>query len=174
MKNTKPHVVYNSGNDEWYTPLEIIESARKVLGEIELDPTSNEKANARVKATKYYTLEDNALEKEWQGRTIFMNPPYSCVFPFIDHLIKSDYSEAIVLVNNATDTKWFKTIIEHASGIVFTTGRLKFLKGEDMQKHGTPCQGQAIIYLSKNGNPPDKFYNEFRKYGWTATPEKVA
>lgn len=63
-----PHVTNNSGNNEWYTPAEYVESVRKVLGAIDLDPTSCEVAQATVRASQFYTIDDDGLDREWQGK----------------------------------------------------------------------------------------------------------
>lgn len=164
-EQSHPHVSNNSRNDnEWYTPVEYLESARAVLGTINLDPASNEFANERVQAEMYYTEEDNGLEQEWYG-SIWLNPPYSSdsVKPFAEKLINSKFDEAIVLVNNATETEWFNLLISKASAIVFPKGRIQFDKRDG--KHGSPLQGQAFIYYGDN---IDKFLSEFMKYGWGA------
>ena len=157
----KPHVTFNSGNNEWYTPKNIIEDARKVLGTIDLDPASSEIANETVKATTFFTADDDSLEKIWAGN-IWLNPPYASglIEKFVDKLLSSDYQQAIVLVNNATDTEWFSRLAEIADVIVFPKGRVKFHKPDGST--GAPLQGQAIMYF---GLDVVAFIDTFKHYG---------
>ena len=50
-------------------------ACRAVLGAIDLDPASSKVAQKTVKANRYFTRVEDALDREWHGR-IFMNPPY--------------------------------------------------------------------------------------------------
>ena len=160
----KPHVVNNSKDNEWYTPAEYIEAARTVMGSIDLDPASNDFANKTVKAWHYFTEQTNGLEQEWFGN-IWMNPPYSTALlsKFADKLTGSNFNQAIILVNNATETAWFEKLVSTASAIVFHKGRIRFVKRDG--EHGTPLQGQAFIYYGDN---PDRFLDVFKIYGWGA------
>ena len=45
------------------------------MGEIDLDPCSNSKAQPNVPALNHFTVEDDGLEQKWFGR-VYMNPPY--------------------------------------------------------------------------------------------------
>lgn len=163
-KEKKPHVVFNSGNNEWYTPKEIIDAAREVMGCIDLDPASSELANETVRAEKFYTIDSDGLTKDWYGH-IWLNPPYSrgLLEKFIDKLVDSEFEQAIVLVNNATETKWFSRLVEVSSVIVFTKGRLRFNKPDGSK--GLPLQGQAMAYIGGNGV---KFREVFGKFDWAA------
>ena len=40
------------------------------------DPASHPLAQARVRATQFFTQEDDGLKREWHGR-VWLNPPYS-------------------------------------------------------------------------------------------------
>ena len=165
----KPHVTNNSGENEWYTPAEFINSAREVMGSIDLDPASCEHANKTVMAERYFSIEDDGLSQDWAGN-VWMNPPYSggLISKFIAKLNESvengDVAQAVVLVNNATETQWFAALVKNASAIVFPTSRIRYLsvRGEE----GTPLQGQAFVYI---GNNPWKFLEVFKVHGWGAT-----
>lgn len=161
---SKPHVAHNSTDNEWYTPAQYIEAAREVMGVIDLDPASNDFANETVKAEKYYSEEDDGLAQEWFGN-IWLNPPYSTelIRKFADKLSESAFEQAVVLVNNATETAWFEKLVSRASAIVFNKGRIKYRKRDG--EHGAPLQGQAFIYYGDN---PDKFLEVFSRFGWGA------
>ena len=162
----RPHVANNSGNNEWYTPAEYIEAARKAMGSIDTDPASNDIANKVVKAEKYYTIETNGLAHDWTGN-VWMNPPYSSdlISKFVEKLKeqRSNYNQAIILVNNATETQWFYEIVKIASAVCFPKSRVKFYMPDG--KTGAPLQGQAVLYVGDNY---EKFISAFGGIGWTA------
>lgn len=157
------HVSNNSGENSWYTPSKIINSAIKVMGEIDLDPASSELANKTVKAKNYYTKEDNGLTKEWYGR-VWLNPPYSQpdIDDFSNAVLEKDYEEIMILVNNATETKWFQRLARKSDCICFINKRLKFIDKEGLST-GSPLQGQVIIYIGQNLN---MFIEEFSNHGF--------
>jgi len=165
----KPHVAHNSGNNEWYTPVEYVDAAFKVMGAIDLDPASSATANEVVDAATFYTAEDDGLSKDWQGR-VWMNPPYAgeligkFASKLCQHFNLGEVIEAIVLVNNATETGWFQEMAANASAICFPKGRVKFWHPE-RERESAPLQGQAVLYL---GSQPELFKNAFATFGFVA------
>jgi phage N-6-adenine-methyltransferase len=166
LKSMKAHVSNNSGEAEWYTPPEFIAAARRTMGGIDLDPASAELPQQIVKAATYYTAETNGLDKAWSQR-VWLNPPYGTdlirkfIGKLIGHFEAGDVPEAVVLVNNATDTVWFQMLAEVASCICFPKGRIKYLDSTGAPAK-TPLQGQSILYLGDN---TDAFCEHFEKFG---------
>ena len=158
---TFPHVTNNSGENEWYTPSAVIEAARRCMGGIDLDPASSLEAQKTVQAERFFTLETNGLSQPWVGR-IWMNPPYErmLVDLFVTKLVSESVEQAIVLVNNATETDWGQTLLAAAQGVCFPAKRIRFLSPDG--EKGAPLQGQMICGL---GVKASQFIREFDAFG---------
>lgn len=155
-----------TGENEWYTPLKYINMARRVLGEIDLDPASSYDAQKNIQAARFYTKETNGLTAEWHGR-VWLNPPYAQPFiaEFASKMVQERrehrVSAAIMLTHNYTDTAWFHEAAAIADAICFTRGRIKFIDSDG--NTCAPTQGQAFFYY---GDDVHKFTEEFASVGF--------
>ena len=119
-------------------------------------------------STSIFTLANvlDGLDKDWTGN-VWMNPPYSHpeVENFTSKLIEqyneNKIDEAIVLVNNATDTIWFHEMLEHCKAICLTKGRIGFIDQSGEQQLQAR-QGQVFLYFGEDYNV---FQKEFSQHG---------
>ena len=170
-KSVVPHLSYASGENEWYTQPQYIEMARSVMGSIDIDPATSDVAQEWIKAATYYTAGDNGLDKDWYGN-VWLNPPYAADLltrftEKLQHEIREKHvNQAIVLVNNATETRWFATLIKESDALCFAHGRTRFIKSLEDEPR-SPMQGQAFIYF---GNNVDSFASVFSEIGEIVVP----
>lgn len=151
--------------NEWYTPEEYIEAARKVMGSIDLDPASCKFANKVVKATTFYTASDSGLDYEWSGN-VFMNPPFEAklasafIAKLCDHCKSGEVSQAILLTNNNTDTAWWHLATLSSKVVCFTSGRVPFY--DPSGNVAQPTNGHTITYFGMRAR---SFINVFSRFG---------
>ncbi len=154
--------IHSSMSEEYYTPERFVEAAREVMGGIDLDPASCAEANETVRATRYFTVEDDGLAQEWRGR-VWMNPPYGGPGPkFVARLIAAheagDVPAACVLLSAYTsDTIWFRPLFDHA--LCYVHGRIAFY-GPSATASSTT--GSVIVYL---GHDRARFAEVFADFG---------
>jgi len=165
----KNHRAIGTGENEWYTPAEYADMAREVMGSIDLDPASCAEANEVIRASTFYTKEDDGLIKDWKGN-LWVNPPYSrdLMPAFVDKLkqsfINGDVDSAILLSHNNTDTAWFHSLASVSSAICFPKKRIKFYRGDEI---AAPTNGQAFFYLGDNAGV---FADVFGMAGFVVEP----
>jgi hypothetical protein len=167
----KPSAISISTN-EWFTPPKYIEMVKEVLGEITLDPFSCNKANEIVKAKSILTIDDDALNIKWDNcQSVFMNPPYSANLcskacnKFIEEL--PNINRAIVLTNNATETKWCQRLMVNSQAICFTNHRVSFWNS-DGKKISNNTRGQLFFLFGKYQMYLSKFIDVFTNIGFVS------
>ena len=154
----------DSGDTEYYTPIEIVEAARAVMGGIDLDPASSETANKQIKAARIFTVETNGLIQEWHGR-IWLNHPFSregnplWINKLISEISFGHATEACCITYAATSEKWFKPLLMRPQ--CFLCPRTNYFLPDGTKKKGV-TKGSVITYFGGNLN---KFINEFQKFG---------
>lgn len=144
----------SSETNEWYSPPWVIELAREVMGDIDLDPASCDQAQQVVKAAKFYTKDDNGLRWPWLGKT-WLNPPYGGdQIPWINKLVY-DYQrgrvpEAILLVASRLGYDWYEETWDKASSICLAQKRIAFIKSEDGSCSEAAKAGSTFFYFGPN------------------------
>lgn len=130
-------VHYSSDKHTWETPQDFFDKLNTVYS-FTLDACAE---NETAKVSNYFTVEDDALTKDWKG-VVWCNPPYGKEqVKFINKALsesKKHNSTVVLLIPARPDTKvWQDIIFPNASKICFVRGRLKF--GNASENAPFPC-----------------------------------
>lgn len=135
-------VMFSSKKQDWETPKDFFKQLDKEFN-FTLDPCCT-KENALCK--KHYTEKEDGLKQDWNGETVFCNPPYGRA---IKTWVKKCYEEGkkknttvVMLIPARTDTSYFHDYIYNKSEIRFIRGRLKF----GNSKNSAPFPSMVVIY----------------------------
>jgi site-specific DNA-methyltransferase (adenine-specific) len=136
-------LMFSSETDLWATPQEFFNKLNNEFN-FTLDPCATPE---NAKCNKFFTQIENGLKQEWDGETVFCNPPYGKA---IKEWVKKCYEEGkkndttvVMLIPSRTDTTYFHDYIyKKAKEIRFVRGRLKF--GDS--KNSAPFPSMVVIF----------------------------
>lgn len=155
--------MFSSATDQHNTPNWLVEKIAAFLGGIELDPCTS--VGNPVGAERFYTEAENGLNKKWDGRSVYMNPPYGrdiglWTIKLANHYRLGHITQAITLLPARTDTQWWNGLAAYP--VCLLRGRLKF--NDCGQSAPFPS---ALIYLGNNWHG---FAMAFRDIGTIYVP----
>lgn len=112
-------------SDDWYTPPYIFDA----LGlEFDLDPCAPPGGVPWIPAAHHYSEVDDGLLQPWFGR-VWLNPPYSDPYPWVERLVAHD--DGIALIPADTAGKNFHRWVPTADLICFVKDRVTFLQPDN-------------------------------------------
>jgi len=132
-------------SDEWYTPIKIIDA----LGKFDIDPCAAEHP-LWVTADIMWNKNDVGLSKDWMGRRVWCNPPYSqpLLTCFVKKMIEN--GNGILLTFVRVDNRLFQDmILPYCDAILFLRHRIRFYK-PDGSRGDSPGCGSCLIGFGEN------------------------
>lgn len=143
MKAESLKMMFSSAKDMWATPQSFFDELNNEF-HFTLDPCAT-KTNA--KCNKFYTIDEDGLQQDWEGEFVFCNPPYG---KMISQWVRKCSQESkkpnttvVALLPARTDTRYFHDYIYgKAKEIRFIKGRLKF--GDS--KNSAPFPSMVVVF----------------------------
>ena len=136
-------------SDEWYTPPEVFDA----LGcrfdmDVAAPADSSALALTHVPADRFITAKSLAVR--WSG-FVWMNPPFggrNSLQPWLAKFF--DHGNGIALTPDRTSAPWFAEAWARADQVLFTAGKLKFLR-PDGSVGKQPGTGTALWAVGSRG-----------------------
>lgn len=151
MTNLAP--MFTSDKDCWETPQTLFDQLNAEFG-FTLDAAASD---TNHKCERYFTKKDDGLRQDWQGETVFCNPPYGNKETGM--WTEKCYREAqkpgttvVLLIPARTDRVSFHEYILDKAEIRFIKGRLKFeidgkpIRDDKGRPVGAPFPSMIVIW----------------------------
>lgn len=141
-------VLFSSEKEDWETPQDFFDILDQEF-HFTLDPCANKYNH---KCNKYFTINDNGLEKSWSGEVVFCNPPYGRkIYNWVkkaNEESKNNKTIIILLIPSRTDTRYFHEFLYNKPNVElrFIKGRLKF----GGSKNSAPFPSLVAIFNYNN------------------------
>ncbi len=139
-------VVHSSESDEWLTPPELFEPLH-AKWRFDTDPCASP-AGRLSNFIDGWDITKDGLRQSWEGRRLFVNPPYSNIGDWVAKACSvRDLALIVMLIPARTDTKyWHSYIKPNALAVDFLKGRIKFTRGDGAASTSAPFPS-CLVYF---------------------------
>jgi len=135
-------VLFSSKNEVWATPQAFFDLLNEEF-KFTLDPCA---LPENAKCPVFFTPLDDGLIQDWNGHTVFCNPPYGKkITAWVEKCYRESRKEntkVAMLIPARTDTVYFHRYIYGKAEIRFVKGRLKFGNAP----HAAPFPSMVVIF----------------------------
>lgn len=116
-----------SDNDSYCTPKWVTDR----LPPVDLDPCSNPRSTVRATAKASLETKVNGLLISWEGKSVYCNPPYSNVMPWVQKAATARTS--CFLVNVDPSVEWWRALVMFPSYCFLFYDRIQFVPPPDIE-----------------------------------------
>lgn len=115
-------------------------------------------SDRNAKCARYFTLDDDGLAQSWAGETVWCNPPYSDIAPWVEKAwIERANTNGIVMLlpANRCEQRWWQDLVETWRDVPnsplsarFLRGRMRFVRAgaEHIGPNERPPFGCCLLY----------------------------
>lgn len=153
--------MFRRASDEWMTPLALYLVYHQRYG-FTIDGAATAE---NTHCGRFWDATQDALAQSWANETVWLNPPYSRIAPFLAKARAEQASNAttVLLVPARTDTRWFHDHLwdrrtHHwqtgVGPVEFLKGRVRFERAGGAPAMGAPFPSMVVVLpgYGKGGN----------------------
>ena len=145
----KAETLFSKNSDEWQTPLELFQDLDREF-HFDLDACATHENHM---VDTYFTKDEDGLEQNWGGYTVWCNPPYSQIKKWVRKCYYEGHkpnTTVVLLVPSRTDVWWYQNYVLHRAEVRFIKGRLRFIGPGAIAN--APFPSALVIYRGPEEN----------------------
>jgi DNA (cytosine-5)-methyltransferase 1 len=137
----------DGGRNDWRTPPELFDLLMDEY-RFDIDGAASDEWHL---CPRYYSEEWDAFGQRPAGESIFLNPPYGNLAPWVG--LASEWgtqgNEVLALVPAATDARWWHDAVRTASSTTLLTGRVSFIDATTGKPGKANTSGSSLFLFDR-------------------------
>lgn len=135
-----------TGTDTWLTPRHVLDA----LGPFDLDPCAAPDPARWPTAYRHLTYRDDGLRTGWGDGRVWLNPPYSQAWKWVQRLAAHPGGGTALLFARTETLAFRQWVWEHADAVLFLHGRLTFHTADGAAAPGNAGAPSVLVAYGRH------------------------